>query len=111
RSLLALTATPPPILSSLSLHDALPIYLWIAFALALLGTGASFAPAIQGKPFFGYAAALLFIAASAFAIPALVSGLMAASSTLLRRFAGVEAFLASRSLAGSLRRTSLLVAA
>src|SRR5262249_58970568 len=84
RSLLALTATPPPILSSLSLHDALPIYLWIAFALALLGTGASFAPAIQGKPFFGYAAALLFIAASAFAIPALVSGLMAASSTLLR---------------------------
>ena len=49
--------------------------LWIALALALLGAAASQAPAIDGKPFFGYAAALLMIAASAFAIPALVSGL------------------------------------
>jgi putative ABC transport system permease protein len=85
--------------------------LWIALAFALLGTAASFAPAINGKLFLGYAAALLFIAASAFAIPAMVSGLTAASSGLLRRFAGVEAFLASRSLAGSLRRTSVLVGA
>ncbi len=45
--------------------------LWIALALAVAGAAASFAPAIAGKPFFGYAAALLFIAASAFAIPAL----------------------------------------
>jgi putative ABC transport system permease protein len=85
--------------------------LWIALALALLGAAASRVPAIDGKPFFGYAAALLMIAASAFAIPALVSGLTAVSSGLLRRMLGIEAMLASRSLASSLRRTSVLVGA
>ncbi|MGB8768724.1 MAG: FtsX-like permease family protein [Candidatus Korobacteraceae bacterium] len=85
--------------------------LWIAMALAMLGAVASQVPAIEGKPFFGYAAALLMIAASAFAIPALVSGLAALSSGLLRRMVGVEAMLASRSLASSLRRTSVLVGA
>jgi len=85
--------------------------LWIALALALLATAASFAPPLAGKPFFGYAAALLFIAASAFAIPALVAGLTAISSGALRRFGGVEAFLAARSLASSLRRTAVLVGA
>ena len=85
--------------------------LWIALALAAAGLAASYAPAIAGKPLFGYAAALLFIAASAFAIPALVAGLATVSSGLLRRAFGVEALLASRSLASSLRRTSVLVAA
>ncbi len=85
--------------------------LWIAVALAGLGTAASFAPAVGGKPLFGYVAAVLMIAACAFAIPALVSGLTALSSGMLRRVAGVEAFLASRSLASSLRRTSVLVGA
>jgi putative ABC transport system permease protein len=85
--------------------------LWIALVLALLGAAASFAPPVAGKALFGYAAALLFIAASAFAIPALVTGLTAISSGVLRRMAGVEAFLASRSLASSLRRTSVLVGA
>ena len=83
----------------------------IALALAVAGAAASFAPAIAGKPFFGYAAALLLIAATAFAIPALVSGLTAISSGMLRRIGGVEAMLASRSLASSLRRTSVLVGA
>ncbi len=85
--------------------------LWIAMALALAGTAASFAPPIEGKPFFGYLAALLMIGASTFAIPALVSGLTAAFSGLLRRALGVEAMLASRSLVSSLRRTAILVAA
>ncbi len=85
--------------------------LWIAFAMAAMGVAASFAPPALGKPFFGYAAALLMIGASAFAIPALVSGLTAAFSGVLRRAAGVEAMLASRSLVSSLRRTAVLVAA
>ena len=85
--------------------------LWIALALAVLGVGASRMPAVAGKPFFGYAAALLFIAASAFAIPAMITGLAAISSNLLRRVAGVEAMLASRSLSSSLRRSAVLVAA
>jgi putative ABC transport system permease protein len=85
--------------------------LCFAAALAILATAASFAPPISGKPFFGYAAALFFIAASAFAIPSLVSGLTSISSRLLRRIGGIEAMLASRSLGASLRRTSVLVGA
>jgi putative ABC transport system permease protein len=85
--------------------------LWIALVLAAMGAAVSFAPPVLGKPFFGYAAALLMIGASAFAIPALVSGLTAAFSGVLRRAAGVEAMLASRSLVSSLRRTAVLVAA
>ncbi len=85
--------------------------LWIALVFALLAVAASRMPAVAGKPFFGYAAALLFIAASAFAIPAMISGLAAISSNLLRRVAGVEAMLASRSLSSSLRRSAVLVGA
>ncbi len=85
--------------------------LGIALVLALLGALASQAPAIEGRPFFGYVAALLMIAASAFAIPALVSGLTTLASGFLRRMLGIEAMLASRSLASSLRRTSVLVGA
>lgn len=81
---------------------------------AVCGAGAavsSRAPAIGGKPFFGYLAALLLIACCALAIPALVHHLAGVSAGLLRRTLGVEALLASRSLAGSLRRTSVLVGA
>lgn len=85
--------------------------LWLALALVGFGVVASRLPAIAGKPFFGYAAALLFIGASAFAIPAMISGLTAISSNLLRRVAGVEAMLASRSLSSSLRRSAVLVGA
>ena len=81
---------------------------------AVLGAGAWVAsrqPAVSGKPVFGYLAALLLITASALAIPALVSGLTTASAGILRRVFGVEALLAVRSLAGSMRRTSVLVSA
>ncbi len=83
-------------------------------AAALLAAGAWMAsrqPAVGGRPVFGYVAALLAIAASTLAIPALVSGLVASTAGLLRRVFGVEALLASRSLAGSLRRTAVLVGA
>ncbi len=85
--------------------------LWIAILLAIAGAAASFAPPIAGKPFFGYAAALLMIGAAAFAIPALVSAVTSACTGLLRRTLGIEAMLASRSLVASLRRTAVLVAA
>ena len=84
---------------------------WIALALALAAALAARFPAIAGKPLFGYLSALLLIAASALAIPALVFWITSVASTTLRKFMGVEAMLASRSLAGSLRRTSVLVAA
>lgn len=82
-----------------------------ALALALTAVVASRIPPIQGKPVFGYVATLLAVAAGVFAIPAFVDASMRAISDLLRKFLGVEALLAGRSLAGSLRRTSALVAA
>src|SRR5271165_1380598 len=83
----------------------------IAVALATAAAGASRAPAISGKPLFGYLSALLLIAASALAIPAFVDGVSMAMSSLLKRTFGVEGLLASRSLRASLRRTSVLVGA
>ena len=83
----------------------------IALVLAIAGALAARLPAVGGKPIFGYLSALLLIGASSLSIPALVYWITSFASTTLRRFMGVEAMLASRSLAGSLRRTSVLVGA
>jgi len=85
--------------------------LWLALALGLAAAVASRAPAVAGKPLLGYLAAILLVAASALAMPAFVDALTSFSSKLLGSFFGVEAMLASRSLAASLRRTSVLVGA
>jgi len=66
---------------------------------------------LGGKPVFGYCAALLAVAAGVFAIPVLTELGMRVASRALPKLFHVEALLASRSLAGSLRRTSVLVAA
>ncbi|MFP5228131.1 MAG: FtsX-like permease family protein [Acidobacteriota bacterium] len=81
----------------------------LALLLAAAAALASRLPPVDGKPVFGYIAALLLVAASALAIPALVVVLMPFLSAALRKMLGVEALLAARSLAGSLRRTSVLV--
>ncbi len=83
----------------------------IALELATAAAVASRAPAVGGKPLGGYLSAILFIAASALAIPSLVHLCTTATSRILRKLMGVEALLASRSLVGSLRRTSVLVGA
>ncbi|HET6208653.1 MAG TPA: FtsX-like permease family protein [Terracidiphilus sp.] len=83
----------------------------LALLLAVIGAACARVPAIAGKPIFGYLSALLLIAASSLAIPALVHGCTSIGASALRAFLGVEAMLASRSLAGSLRRTSVLVGA
>jgi putative ABC transport system permease protein len=85
--------------------------LWFALALGVAAALASLAPPIGGKPIFGYFAALFLVISSALAIPAFVDWLASFSSFGLRRILGVEALLASRSLAASLRRTSVLVGA
>jgi len=82
-----------------------------ALALGLVAAAASRAPAIAGKPLFGYLAAFLLVVASTLSIPALVDALTGATSGALGRILGVEALLASRSLCASLRRTSVLVGA
>jgi len=87
------------------------------FALALAGIFAAAAavvstlPPVGGKPLFGYCAALLAVTAGVFAIPAATDPAMRLSSRILPKLLRVEALLASRSLSGSLRRTSVLVAA
>ena len=85
--------------------------LWMAVLLGLAAAAASRAPAVAGKPLLGYLAAILLVVASALTIPAFVHTLTSLSSKLLGKLLGVEAMLASRSLAASLRRTSVLVGA
>ncbi len=85
--------------------------LCLALIFALASAAASRVPPIGGKPVFGYIAALLAVGAGVFAIPAFVNSTVRGASKSVQRIIGVEALLASRSLAGSLRRTSVLVAA
>ena len=85
--------------------------LLLALLLGVAAALASRAPAVSGKPLFGYFATILLVAASALAIPAAVSATTSLSSGIIGKLLGVEAMLASRSLAASLRRTSVLVAA
>jgi putative ABC transport system permease protein len=80
-------------------------------AVAAAGAFAATLPPVQGKPLFGYLAALLLIAASALALPAVIQLLAGAYRVFLERWAGVEPMLASRSLVASLWRTSVLVGA
>jgi putative ABC transport system permease protein len=83
----------------------------IAFVLAVCGAVACMAGPVAGKPLFGYAAALLLIAATAFAVPFVADTLLRFFAPPLQRLAGVEALLGARSLSGGLRRTSVLVGA
>lgn len=85
----------------------------IAGVLAIAALGASLLPPFGTTPVFGYVAALLLIAAATMVMPGVVAASMAAASALLRRFGlrGLEAVLASRSLAASLRRSGVLTAA
>jgi putative ABC transport system permease protein len=87
------------------------------FALELAGVFAAASallsqlPPVAGKPVFGYLAAFLAVGAGVSAIPVVTDLAMRVSSRVLPKILSVEALLASRSLSGSLRRTSVLVAA
>jgi putative ABC transport system permease protein len=81
---------------------------WAAL-LAILAAAASQAAPLDGKPVGGYVAALLAVGAAALAVPAIVLAANRATQFALRR--RPESLLAGRSLAGSLSRTSVVVAA
>jgi putative ABC transport system permease protein len=85
--------------------------LLVASVFGLLAWIASRQEPVEGRPIFGYLSAVLLIAAATLTIPALVAALSSISAGILKKVFGVEALLATRSLAGSLRRTSVLVAA
>ena len=81
---------------------------WSA-VFAALALAAAQLDAISGYPIGGYAAALFAVAAAALAAPAIVIAVNRATRALVRgRVAGL---LAARSLAGSLSRSSVVVAA
>lgn len=82
-----------------------------ACALALIALACAFAPAVGGLPMGGYAAALVLLAASAMAVPTVVSAGAHWTGRLAQKFLGVEGLLGARSIGGSLSRTSILVAA
>ncbi|MGH9375253.1 MAG: FtsX-like permease family protein [Terriglobia bacterium] len=83
----------------------------LAGGCAVAAAWASRLPPVGGKPLFGYLAALLLVAASVLAIPALVSGVAAVAAKLPRQGRLAEIYLAVQSLCGSLRRTAVLLAA
>ncbi|MBZ5586036.1 MAG: ABC transporter permease, partial [Acidobacteriia bacterium] len=76
---------------------------------AVLALAASQAGPVSGFPVGGYAAAFLAIASAATAAPAVVLAVQRATRAVARR--RVESLLAGRSLAASLSRTSVVVAA
>lgn len=84
--------------------------LW-ATVLALAALLCSFAPAVNGLPLGGYAATLLLLSASALATPFVVERGASSLGHIASRLTGVSGMLGARSIAGSLSRTSILVAA
>jgi putative ABC transport system permease protein len=85
--------------------------LLIALIFAIVAAALSRLPAVGGKPLFGYLATVLLVGAAAYAIPGFVSFVARVGSRLVGRIFGVEGLVASRSLVGSLGRTSVLVGA
>jgi putative ABC transport system permease protein len=81
----------------------------IAAGLAVLAVAAAQAAPLDGKPVGGYTAALLAVGAAALAAPAIVLAIHRLTRFAWRRRAA--GLLASRSLAASLSRTSVVVAA
>jgi len=81
---------------------------WSA-VLALLAAIASQMAPMDGKPVAGYVAALLAVGSAALSAPAVVLAVNRLTRFLVRR--RVEGLLAGRSLAASLSRTSVVVAA
>lgn len=85
--------------------------LLIALGFGALAAAASQMGPVGGTPLFGYIAALCVIGGLAASISPLVSGFSSVSAGFMRKLFGVEGLLATRSLAGSLRRTSVLACA
>ncbi len=88
-------------------REASPRQLLWAAALIAVAYGLSQLPPVAGKPFGGYFATLALIAASSLSAASLIQW----AGRHLAGFGGVQSLLAGRSLAGALRRSSVLVAA
>jgi putative ABC transport system permease protein len=85
--------------------------LFVAALCAVAATVCTRMPAVGETPLFGYAAAMLLLAACVLSIPAVVAGVSVIGTRVMRRWTGVEGYLALHGLSASLRRTSVLLAA
>lgn len=83
----------------------------VALILAAAAYAAAQLDAYNGRPIAGYVASFLLIIASALAIPAAIKSVSRLLSAAAHRAIGLEGMLASRSVAASLSRTAVLVAA
>lgn len=95
-------------------HDTrlnVPRSLILTLLLFVVAGVASAQPSIGGRPLFGYIAAVCLIGALAAGIAPLVAFFSNISAGWMRRLFGVEGLLATRSVAGSLRRTAVLAGA
>ncbi len=81
------------------------------FAAAVLAAFAYRQDAVDGRPLFGYLAVFLAVAASAWFMPAIVTGIARLLSAIAFRTLGVEGLLAARSLWASVDRASVLASA
>jgi putative ABC transport system permease protein len=82
-----------------------------ALALAFVSLAFCFVPARNGLPVGGYIAAFALLAASALAVPTIVQAGAQWTGRFAQKILGIEGLLGARSIAGSLSRTSILVAA
>jgi len=89
------------------LQEASGRNLLYAAGLLLLALALCQLPPIAGKPFGGYVATLCLIAAASLSAPSLIHF----GARRIAGIGGVQSLLAGRSLAGALRRSSVLVAA
>ncbi len=84
--------------------------LWSALFAAMALYASTLEP-VKGIPAGGFAAALLAIGAAAFAVPAIVLAVTRLTRNAVRKAFGAQGILASRSLAASLSRSSVVIAA
>lgn len=89
------------------LQQATPRHLVYAGVLLAIGAALCQLPPIVGKPFGGYLATLALIAAASLSSASLIQF----GARHIASWGGVQSLLAGRSLAGALRRSSVLVAA
>ncbi len=82
-----------------------------ALGALALAAGAAAAPAVNGFPFFGFAAVALVVAALGFAAPILVANATRAAASPLARLFGASGRLAAGFFGGSLARNAVAVAA
>ncbi len=81
------------------------------FAAAALAAIAYRQDAVDGRPLFGYLTVFLAVAAAAWFMPAIVTGIARILGRVAFRIAGVEGLLAARSLWASVDRASVLASA